>query len=95
MKIRLSDYEITMNSGRTYAAAKLLTPKNPNGDCKTFDTLAVFYVGTVDAYDDLIEAGFDMVDYEWGGDDMTADEIWSFLVTTAEEDDKRRDITGR
>lgn len=95
MKIKISDYEITMNSGRTYAAAKLTTPNNPSGECKTFDTLAVFYTGMVDKDDVLIEAGFDMVNYEWGGDDMTVDEIWDFLVKTAEDDDKWRDITGR
>ena len=91
MKIRINDYEITLNSGRVYSAAELLTPSPLNGQRKTFDIIGVFYNGIVDEDDDTIECAFEMVDWEFGVSDMTADDIWSFLIETAEEDDKRRE----
>ena len=91
MKLRINDYEVTMDSGRVYSAAELFTPNPLIGKRKEFDTLAVFYNGIVDEDDDPIECTFEMVDWEFGVSDMTADDIWTFLIETAEVDDKWRE----
>lgn len=91
MKIRVNDYEVIMDSGRVYSAADLLTPKSSNGQRKSYDTIAVYYHGTVDINEDITECDFEMVDYTFGADTMSLNDIWSFLMETAIEDDKRRE----
>lgn len=91
MKISIEGYEVIMDSGRVYSAADLLTPKSSNGQRKSYDTIAVYYHGTVDINEDITECDFEMVDWVFGADSMKADDIWSFLMETAIEDDKRRE----
>lgn len=95
MKIKISDYEVTMNSGRIYTAAELLTPKDPSGQRNIFDTIVIFYNGTMVGDDDIGGPSFEMVDWMWGASGLTVDEIWGFLIETAEADDKRREQEGR
>lgn len=91
MKIRINDYEIIMDSGRVYTAADLSTPKATDGQRKSFDTIAVFYNGTVDENEDITECDFEMVEWTFGAGSMKPDDIWSFLMQTAIDDDKRRE----